>query len=341
MYQPIRFRSDRYRLVRSIRSGFTLVELLVVIAIIGVMVGLLLPAVQSAREAARRMSCQNNLKQLGLAIHNYHDTHRIFSPGVVNPRDPNPNGANGSGTPAIGANWAAFLLPFIEQPALWEEVSTIGREKREIVDWYGNGVYINRNMTVGSQPLPAFSCPSHPSADHQFGNGTGMEHLGRGNYAANYGKGGYGQSHTGDGRIGGPFANNGKIRIADVLDGTSNTIMTSELKFRVTGSNRSEDTRGVWAYGAMCASLFTTRTGPNSATPDGVWGCRSEPREGMPCVQIGSPYTENYSAARSYHKGGVLAGMTDGSINFFSDSIALDIWQALGTRAGGETISSF
>ena len=316
--------------------GFTLVELLVVIAIIGVMVGLLLPAVQSAREAARRMSCQNNLKQIGLALHNYHDTHRVFPQGVFNPRDPNPNGANGSGTRAMGANWAAFILPFMEQQALWEQVATIDRERPEVVDWYGNGFYINRGITVGSQPLPMYSCPSHPSADHQFANGTGMEHLGRGNYGANYGKGGYGNVHTGNPAVGGPMGNNAKLSMADVRDGTSNTLIVSELKFRITGSNRSQDTRGVWAYGAMCASMLTTRTGPNSTVPDGVWGCRNEPAEGMPCVQIGSPYTEMYSAARSYHPGGVLGAMSDGSVSFFSESIALDVWQALGTRGGGE-----
>jgi len=300
------------------------------------MVGLLLPAVQAAREAARRMACQNNLKQIGLALHNYHDTHRIFPPGVVNPRDPNPNGANGSGTPAMGANWAAFILPYMEQQALWEEVATIERERREVVDWYGNGVYISRGITVGSQSLPFYSCPSHPGSDHQFANGTGMEHLGRGNYGANYGKGGYGNAYTGDGSVGGPMGNNARFRMADVRDGTSNTLIVSELKFRITGTNRIQDTRGVWAYGAMCASMLTTRTGPNSTAPDGVWGCRSEPAEGMPCVQIGSPYTENYSAARSYHPGGVLGALSDGSVSFYSDSIALDVWQALGTRAGGE-----
>jgi len=318
------------------RHGFTLVELLVVIAIIGVMVGLLLPAVQAAREAARRMSCQNNLKQMGLALHNYHDTHRVFPPGVVNPRDPNPNGANGSGVPAMGANWAAFILPYLEQQAHWEGVMTIVQERPEVVDWYGHGVYVNRGITVGSQPLPAYTCPSHPSADHQMANGTAMEHLGRGNYGANYGKGGYGRVHTGDGRVGGPMANNGKLSMTDIRDGTSNTLMVSELKFRVTGANRHQDTRGTWAYGAMTASLLTTRTGPNSPVPDGVWGCRSEPAEGMPCIQIGSPYTENYSAARGYHPGGVLGTLADGSVNFYSESIALDIWQALGTRAGGE-----
>lgn len=317
--------------------GFTLVELLVVIAIIGVLVGLLLPAVQAAREAARRMQCQNNLKQIGLALHNYHDTHRVFPPGVVNPRDPNPNGANGSGTPAMGANWAAFILPFIEQQASWEGAATIARERVEVVDWYGNGVYTSRNINVGSDPLSFYSCPSHPSANEQFGNGTGMEHLGRGNYGANYGKGGYGSVHTNDGAVGGPMANNSRLSMKDIQDGTSNTLLVSELKFRTSGTNSSSDSRGVWAYGAMSASLLTTKTGPNSATPDGVWGCRSEPNEGMPCVQIGSPYTENYSAARSYHTAGVLGALTDGSVRFISESIALDVWQALGTRAGGET----
>lgn len=332
-------RSLRERTKCRLSSGFTLVELLVVIAIIGVMVGLLLPAVQAAREAARRMTCQNNLKQMGLALHNYHDVHRMFPPGVVNPRDPNPNGANGSGVGAMGANWAAFILPYMEQQAHWEGVATIARERPEVVDWYGNGTYVNRGITVGSAPLPFYSCPSHPAADHQMANGTAMEHLGRGNYGANYGKGGYGNVHTSDGRVGGPMGNNAKLSMADVRDGTSNTLIVSELKFRSTGANRAQDSRGVWAYGAMCASMLTTRTGPNSTVPDGVWGCRSEPREGMPCIQIGSPYTENYSAARSYHPGGVLGALADGSVSFYSDSIALEIWQALGTRAGGEALT--
>lgn len=135
------------------------------------------------------------------------------------------------------------------------------------------------------------------------------------------------------------MGNNAKLSMRDIRDGTSNTLLVSELKFRTTGSNRVQDTRGVWAYGAMCASLLTTKTGPNSLTPDGVWGCRNEPAEGMPCVQIGSPYTENYSAARSYHPGGVQGTLADGSVNFFSESISLDVWQALGTRAGGEAPS--
>lgn len=240
----------------------------------------------------------------------------------------------------MGANWAAFILPYMEQQAHWEGVQTIAREKAEVVDWYGNGVYVNRDITVGNAPLPFYSCPSHPAADHQFANGTGMEHLGRGNYGANYGKGGYGSDYTGDGSVGGPLGSNAKYSMAEVLDGTSNTLLVSELKFRTRGGNRRQDSRGVWAYGAMCASLLTTQTGPNSTVPDGVWGCRNAPDEGMPCVQIGSPYTENYSAARSYHPGGVLGLLTDGSVSFYSESVTLDVWQALGTRAGGEVSSS-
>lgn len=267
--------------------------------------------------------------------------HNVFPPGTVNGRDPNPNGANGSGAAAIGANWAAFILPYVEQMAHWDGVVTIVSERPEVVDWYGNGTYTNRGITVGSQPLPIYTCPSHPAADHQMANGTAMEHLGRGNYGANYGRAGYGRVHTDDGSVGGVFGNNAKLGMSEIQDGTSNTLMISELKFRTTGSNRHQDTRGTWGYGVMCASILSTQNGPNSTVPDGVWGCRNEPAEGMPCVQIGSPYTEMHQAARSYHTGGVQGCMADGSTRFFSENISLQIWQALGTRAGRETIGDF
>ncbi|MBA2115431.1 DUF1559 family PulG-like putative transporter [Bremerella alba] len=329
------------RVSRRSESGFTLVELLVVIAIIGVLIALLLPAVQQAREAARRMSCSNKLKQLQLGVHNYHDTFLVFPSGAINGRGDDPNGAHGSGTAAIGASWNLMILSQIEQPALHEQFMIIANERAEVTDWLGNGTYTSQGITVGSEQLDAMSCPSHPSTSEQMGNGTGQEHLARGNYSACYGKAGYGTIHTKTGDEGGVFGNNSELSMRDVTDGTANTISLSELKFRLSSSSGPsyQDTRGTWAYPVMGADIFSTKTGPNSTTPDGVWGCRSYLEEGMPCVQIGSPYTELYSAARSYHPGGVMVAMTDGSVRFMPETIDLTIWQALGTRGGREVAS--
>jgi prepilin-type N-terminal cleavage/methylation domain-containing protein len=325
------------------KSGFTLIELLVVIAIIAILIALLLPAVQQAREAARRTQCKNNLKQLALALHNYHDTHNVFPPGTVNPLGDDPNGRNGNGTPGIGAPWIVFILPMLEQTAHYAAFTKILAERPEIVDWFGNGTYTTQGITIGRDPLPAMSCPSHPGTEDRLANGTGMEHLARGNYAACYGKAGYGRVHTNNPTVGGVFGNNSKINMRDMTDGTTNTIAISELKFRLTNSTGPsvQDTRGTWSYGVMGANIFSTRIGPNSASPDGVWGCRNFPAQGMPCIQIGSPYTEMYSAARSYHIGGVQAALADGSVRLFSDNIDLTLYQNLGTRGGGETLGEF
>jgi prepilin-type N-terminal cleavage/methylation domain-containing protein len=325
------------------KSGFTLIELLVVIAIIAILIALLLPAVQQAREAARRTQCKNNLKQLALALHNYHDTHNVFPPGTVNPLGDDPNGRNGNGTAGIGAPWIVFILPMLEQTAHYAGFARIVAERPEVVDWFGNTAYTTQGVTIGADPLPAMTCPSHPGTEDRLANGTGMEHLARGNYCASYGKGRYGRVHTGNPTLGGVFGNNSKINMKDMTDGTTNTIALSELKFRLTNSvgPSIQDSRGTWSYGAMGSNIFSTLTGPNSSTPDGVWGCRNFPAEGMPCVQIGSPYTEMYSAARSYHIGGVQAALADGSVRLFSDNIDLLLWQNLGSRGGGETLGEF
>lgn len=329
------------------RRGFTLVELLVVIAIIGTLVALLLPAVQSAREAARRMQCTNRQKQLVLAIHNYESTYNVLPTGTINHRPvgdgagpDDPNGRNGGGPIGIGGPWICLILPYMEQPGLHQSFMKIATERPEVVDWFGHDSYLV-TAPIGRERLPAMSCPSHPPSNEWLQNGTGMEHLARGNYAACYGRGGYGQVNTLNGVIGGMFGNNHRIGLQEITDGTSNTIAVSELKYRLPHPDGPslQDSRGVWTYATMGGNVFSTQTGPNSAANDVVWGCRSWPKEGMPCSQGGSPYAANIAAARGYHPSGVVGALGDGSVRFFSNNIALITWQAFGSRAGGETVT--
>jgi hypothetical protein len=193
--------------------------------------------------------------------------------------------------------------------------------------------------------LHKMDCPSHPVSPDQLTNGTGMEILARGNYAACYGKSGYASAYHRIPSIGGVFGNNSTVAPADILDGTANTLALSELKYRQfnTVGPSWQDTRGTWTYGIMGGNVFSAESGPNSSTPDKVWGCRNYPQEGMPCVQHGpvSNYRDMACAARSFHPNGVKAALMDGSARFFTNHISLTVWQALSTRAGGETIANF
>jgi prepilin-type N-terminal cleavage/methylation domain-containing protein/prepilin-type processing-associated H-X9-DG protein len=344
------------------RRGFTLIELLVVIAIIAVLIALLLPAVQAAREAARRAQCVNNLKQIGIAVHNYVNTLQSFPPGRK---------------ACCYGTWVLFIMPYFEQTALANAFNFNGNP------WIAgsdtplryNGVC---NSTTVAARINTMLCPSDtpdvtlygtgnawpiPSMNYvvNFGNTTETHDLtwppGGGLTAATYGgapfsimdaagpvKGTFNPVYdgpaTGNFFTGSPDP--GVIQLSSITDGTSNTLMTSEVVVGhgVKTGPTQEDLRGevYWGYGTM----FTTFLTPNSPLPDVMQNstyCIYPYPGNPPCV----PATNNQGmmkAARSRHPGGVNAVMCDGSVRFFKSTVSLPIWRALGTIYGAEVISS-
>ena len=295
--------------MRARHCAFTLVELLVVIAIIGVLVALLLPAVQAAREAARRSSCQNNLKQLGIAFHNRHDQLGTLPPGA------GPSGC-------CWGTWIVLTLPYMEQQAMADLY----------VNWGGNDTTGPR---YGQAPNPAnvtgkriktLTCPS--DEPQQTGTPVTMH-----NYVVNYGNTQLSQANiTGvtpniiflEAPFGPPKLaaqpRDGKL-FASILDGLSNTMLAAEC---IQG--KRGDLRGFsWWNGA---SYFTTFGGPNSALQDVIGGgtCVNGPFN-PPCVPNGAatatlPF---WMGARSLHPGGVQVVMGDGAVKFVSNTVNIDV----------------
>ena len=303
--------------------GFTLIELLVVIAIIAILVALLLPAVQQAREAARRSSCKSNLKQIGIAMHNYHEVH-----------DGLPVGNYG----CCWGTWLVGLMPFVEQKALYNEY--VHDRKWGIPSdtaRYGHAV----NLPVTRRRIDVYSCPSDQE-------NAPISSITSHNYAVNFGNAGYAQVNLNNGPArsldnvvwsGAPFrissgttARNSKF--ATMVDGLSNTLLVMEV---LQGKGR--DLRGFAWWGD--ASQATTYLTPNSNLPDRIYTsyyCNNQPLQNLPCAA--STTTEpTMFASRSRHSGGVQAVMCDGSAQFFSENIDLTTWRALSTANGAETVS--
>lgn len=322
------------------RNGFTLIELLVVIAIIAVLIALLLPAVQAAREAARRAQCINNLKQIGIAMHNYHDVVGTLPPGTRS---------------SVCGTWQMFILPFMEASPLFNSYNQMGSyllpDKSKNPD--GNLRYGGIcNTTCTGSRFNTFTCPSDTPT--KIGNVT--EH----NYVVNFGNAGFFQelqtSSSGATYatpyyatgvwLGAPFSDSDPsfypsrqrtYNLSSLTDGTSNTLMASE-----TVQSQDGSFRGYTWWGD--ASAFETWLVPNSRLPDVTQGyCTSifpvVTPPNPPCMNATGTQGPTY-AARSRHPGGVNTVFCDGSVKFIKNSIYLNTWRALSTSQGGEVISA-
>ncbi len=327
-------------------AGFTLIELLVVIAIIAILIALLLPAVQQAREAARRSQCKNHLKQIGLALHNYHDTHNLFPYGM---RAHN----FGSGLTHAGDTWFQRILPFIDQAnlyALYEADKT-------------DNFYQVNGPAFSKQPIPGMNCPSDPNAPGFGGGGYFMTF--QGSYLA---ASGVGTTYTitssivdvTDRRIGakgGIFGRDSKNSFRNITDGSSNTLLMSEGILRpqlrqIAGFNTLGlgETGAYWghSYGGWGMTSFQS---PNSSVPDRVFFCKNDTRPTdnseqtfyLPGAPAQAPCTSSHREgsiqARSYHTGGVHGLLADGSVSFFSESMNTNVWRLIGLCADGVAVS--
>lgn len=314
---------------RNRRKGFTLVELLVVIAIISILISLLLPAVMQSREAARRTQCRNNLKQIGIALHNYHDMHRMFPPGFIDE----------VGLRAANWGWAAQILPMMEQGNLYN-VLQIG----EVT--LGDALNDAAKIRLMQTQLPAFRCASDSAPllnnDHTLLALNGREiDVALSNYVGIYG--GY-RWESAD-YFTGTFDRNSSVRISDITDGTSNTLIIGE---------RPWELRYVDGHIAPCAAAVVYGT---SAMPNWGWMLRrrilGHGRWGINEVgDVSSPGEYVDKCARCFgsrHTGGAQFVLGDGSVRFVSENIDRDrdgangdfVYQNLLNIADGNTMGQF
>jgi prepilin-type N-terminal cleavage/methylation domain-containing protein len=319
----------------SRKHGFTLIELLVVIAIIAILIALLLPAVQQAREAARRTQCRNNLKQLGLAMHNYHDTHNIMPPGSI-------MNVGQNGRPDVNwsddNSWYPMIFPYIDQGPLYNSI-----DFRFALAAGGGTVAAVGSTYYGNDQaqkaiIPGFGCPSDGVVVGEPGGGWAVARV---NYVANFGNTDYGQRTKGTETFrGAPFGFQKGARMRDFQDGTSNTLLMSEVIAPDGQGWEGPLANAPYAGGAGYTGYFT----PNSRSFDEI--ARRCPTTGqgtgLPgCTQVGNnpdDVVNNTIASRSRHTGGVHSLMGDGSVRFFSDNIDQGTWRGLSTTAGGESL---
>lgn len=342
------------------RRGFTLIELLVVIAIIAVLIALLLPAVQQAREAARRTECKNKLRQIAIALHNHIDAHGSLPPGYMSYDEAanryNVGGWQHTGSPnELGFNWLCNIFPYLEEPRLAELAQACNADRpvgtHNPAD-HCESMYSSTGL--GSSQAKFLLCPSAVAANQKFSDsGYGLENLTKGNYVACFGSGDFlsWESSTTSGAFGCTFlgqddvgndrfqAGKGK-RPGDLTDGMSNTLMLSEvIAIDVGGGTTNSDIRGVWMNPSMGASVYSTRLNPNSREMDRLTACDGNIPNTSPlfCDDQDVDGPDTWAAARSYHTGGVNAALCDGSVRFISNNINNDLYRALGTAANRDS----
>jgi prepilin-type N-terminal cleavage/methylation domain-containing protein/prepilin-type processing-associated H-X9-DG protein len=308
------------------RTAFTLVELLVVITIIGILIALLLPAVQAAREAARRMQCGNNLKQTALAVHNYCSAVGSLPSGLIlNTTDKEITGLT-------------LLLPYLEQAGVAG------------LFHFDSRVYDAVNWPATSTQIATFLCPSDDAAGRGLGNNSAnSQRFARSNTAICFGAGGMCGTCT-TSHISQPvntlspkFTTDGAFqfeqarRLDDFARGTSNTAMLSEIISGKADTGSTVDLRGAWAY--MYGDYYTHLDTPNSTNGDVEFpGNYCFPQPDMPCgTYQGTNVYAWHNIARSRHANGVNVGFVDGHLNFAPDSVDLAVWRALGNRADNST----
>ena len=329
-------------MTKKMKKGFTLIELLVVIAIIAILIALLLPAVQQAREAARRSQCKNNLKQIGLALHNYHETGGAFPPGIIN--------TNYTGTASNQLAWSAMILPYLDQGPLYRRFNT----KNPLND---GGI----NITQAQDILSAYRCPSD-TGEERAEQITGVL-MATSNYPGNFGTGDPNQAinpATDQTRVcQGMFGQNTKVRIRDIKDGASNVIIVGERRMgrtpnavdagglagkAVTGATAGAaypiiSAATFWA-GAVDDTAFATVVGTttfevpsrDAADPNLVVKIKLAPSLHQDDTSIGF---------NSYHTGGAHFLLGDGAVRFITENVDSQTYVNLARRADGAVLGGF
>jgi len=309
--------------MRSNIRAFTLVELLVVIAIIGILVGLLLPAVQAAREAARRMQCSNNLKQIGLALHNYAGAHRSFPMGNLVQVNVNPIRGD-------GWTWHARILPFVEQTALYNQVSpVIGTDQ-------GTQNSALQLLAGRTTRLSFFQCPSHPDGvtntsknGYQISNYNGV--CGTTTFNSDQADAASDLAYRGNGM----FYLNSRVRFADVTDGTSNTFLVAEVQDDISGApNRKPGGDRKYNFSGGGDG------NPPTDVSEYLVGMENDDPINANTRDANGLFNGDGEYAGSYHVGGAQFLLSDGSVRFVSQNILMATYRALATRAGAEVVQS-
>jgi prepilin-type N-terminal cleavage/methylation domain-containing protein len=328
--------------MRNKRSGFTLIELLVVIAIIAVLIGMLVPAVQKVREAANRMQCTNNLKQIALACHNYESSTRYLPPGL------------GPETMSV----QGIILPYIEQ-------QNVANQFNPNADVNAGG-----NLAFADVEIPIYRCPSDPSSNSISATGGVRGHCNYyGSLGANANQFSNDASSIGVFQVNSQSKPKPSVRMTSVTDGTSNTSMFSEIKISAAVPfDRSNFTNSTWRQKDLVYlinpkvwnDLVVNATVCDNWDDNDNWDVISyrgeEYYRGLPPLSLythtvppnytgwdcgnGYLYTAAHMAARSYHagSGGVNVALVDGSVHFISNSISPAVWRAIGTRSGGDLV---